>query len=155
LGPWSLALGAAAAKCAVAICLVPHFAFGAAFHSSFYRRDAQMNAAAAAVAVVPSGVTVEAVNNLGPQLSARDTVLLWDGDGGTPQLGASWVVANIMEQQFTFRSVADQQQRVAFLERNGYRVVFQRDGYLVLHRAGSRAGQNGSASRQKAEGAAG
>jgi len=28
------------------------------------------------VAAVPSGVTVEAVNHLGPQLSARDTFLL-------------------------------------------------------------------------------
>jgi uncharacterized membrane protein len=151
-GPWSLGLACSAAICAVAVALVPHFAFGAAFHSSFYRRDAQMNAAAAADAVVPSGVTVEAVNNLGPQLSGRDTVLLWDGDGGTPPLGAPWVVANITEQQFTFRSVADQQQRVALLERNGYRVVFQSDGYLVLHRAGSRAGAQ---SKQNAEGAAG
>jgi hypothetical protein len=111
-----------------------------------------MNAAAAADAVVPSGVTVEAVNYLGPQLSGRDTVLLWDGDGGTPPLGAPWVVANIRQRQFTFHSVAEQRQRVAYLERSGYRVVFRRDGYLVLHRAGSRAGP---ASRQTAEGAAG
>ena len=27
---------------------------------------------------------VEAVNNLGPQRSGLDAVLLWDGDGGTP-----------------------------------------------------------------------
>ena len=99
-----------------------------------------MKAAAAADAVVPSGVTVEAVNDLGPQLSGRDTVLLWDGDGGTPPMAAPWVVANIRQRQFTFRSVGEQRQRVAFLEHNGYRVVFRRDGYLVLHRAGSRVG---------------
>src|SRR5260221_577042 len=46
-GPWSLGLACAVAMCAVAVGLVPHFAFGAAFHSSFYRRDARMNAAPA------------------------------------------------------------------------------------------------------------
>jgi hypothetical protein len=96
-----------------------------------------MRAAAAAVAVVPSGVTVEATNFLGPNLSGRDTVLLWDGEGGTPPMLAPWVVANVRQRQFTFSSVAEQKQHVARLERNGYQVVFRRDGYLVLHRAGS------------------
>src|SRR5207302_6248185 len=109
---WTVALVCAAAMCAVALCLVPRFAFGAALHPGFYRRDAQMKAAAAAAAVVPSGVTVEAVDNLGPQLSARDTVLLWDGDGGTPPLGSPWVVANTGRLQFTFKSVRQQRQRV-------------------------------------------
>jgi len=133
---WSVALGCAAAICAVAFALVPRFAFGAALHPAFYQRDAQERAAAAAVAAVPPGVTVEAVDNLGPQLTARDTVLLWDGDGHTPPLGSPWVVANIKRLQFTFSSVREQRQHVAVLERSGYRVVFQRDGYLVLHRAG-------------------
>ncbi|HEY2690332.1 MAG TPA: DUF2079 domain-containing protein [Streptosporangiaceae bacterium] len=133
---WTVALACSAAMCAVALALVPRFAFGAALHPSFYQRTAQEKAAAAAVAVIPSGVTVAAVNHLGPQLSARDTVLLWDGDGHTPPLGSPWVVANVKRLQFTFRSVREQRQRVALLERSGYRVVFQRDGYLVLHRAG-------------------
>jgi uncharacterized membrane protein len=140
LGPWSVAVACAAAMAAVAAILVPHFAFGAAFHSSFYRRDAQQNAAAAADAVVPSGVTVAAVNYLGPQLSARDTVLLWDGRGSTPPLAAPWVVANVTQPQFTFSSVGQQQQRVLFLEHNGYQVVFDRDGYIVMHRSGSVTG---------------
>jgi uncharacterized membrane protein len=147
---WSVALAGAAAMCAVAVFLVPHFAFGAALHPSFYRQTAQMKAAAAADAVVPSGVTVEAVNNLGPQLSGRDTVLLWDGDGGTPPMAAPWVVAYIRQRQFTFRSLGEQRQLVAFLEHNGYRVVFRRGGYLVLHRAGSRVGQRGAASKETA-----
>jgi uncharacterized membrane protein len=140
LGPWSAALACAVAMCAVAVALVPHFAFGPALHASFYQQNAQAQAAAAADAAVPSGVTVQAVNFLGPQLSGRDTVLLWDGDGGTRPLGAPWVVANVQQPQFTFRGVREQRQRVAFLEHNGYRVVFERDGYLVLHRAGSGSG---------------
>jgi uncharacterized membrane protein len=135
-GAGPVALGCAAAMCAVAVALVPHFAFGAALRPSFYHRDAQMNAAAAADAVVPAGVSVQAVDNLGPQLSARDTVLLWDGDGGTPALGSPWVVANVRKRQFTFYSLREQRRRVALLERSGYRVVFSRDGYLVLHRTG-------------------
>jgi uncharacterized membrane protein len=140
----AVGLACAAAMCAVAVILVPHFAFGAALRTSFFQRNAQAKAAAAADAVVPSGVTVQAVNNLGPQLSARDTVLLWDGDGSTPPLGSAWVVANIRRPQFTFASVRDQRQRVALLERHGYRVVFQRGGYLVLHRVRSSAGATDS-----------
>jgi hypothetical protein len=139
-GTGAVGLGCAAAMCAVAVVLVPHFAFGAALRPSFYHRDAQENAAAAADAVVPAGVTVQAVDNLGPQLSGRDTVLLWDGDGSTPPLGSSWVVANVRQRQFTFRSVREQERRLALLERNGYHVVFSRGGYIVLHRGGSRPG---------------
>jgi len=135
--PWTVALVCAAAMCAVAVCLVPRFGFGPALHPSFYRRDALERAAAAADELVPGGVTVQAVNNLGPQLSARDTVLLWDGDGHTPPLGSPWVVANTRQLQFTFSSVREQRQRLEFLERHGYRAVFNRDGYVVLHRAGS------------------
>jgi uncharacterized membrane protein len=143
---WPVALGCAAAMCAVGLILVPRFAFGPALHPTFYQRDANMKAAAAADAVVPSGVTVAATDNLGPQLSARDTVLLWDGER-PPMLNVPWVVATVSEPQFTFRGVQAQKQRVAVLEHDGYRVVFHRGGYLVLHRAGS-----GTAGRGRAAG---
>jgi uncharacterized membrane protein len=143
-GRATVALVCAAAICAVGMYLVPRSALGPALHPSFYRRDARVSAAAAAAATVPSGVTVGAVNHIGPHLSARDTVLLWDGDGGSPRF-PPWVVADVATRQFTFSSVRDQRQRVALLERSGYRVVFKRDGYLVLHRGGTRAGGASSA----------
>ena len=133
----TVGLVCATAMCAVALFLVPLFAFGPALHPSFYRRDARMNAAAAAVAAVPSGVTVEAVNHLGPQLSARDVVLLWDGDGSSP-LRPPWVVADIAKKEFTFASRGQQVRRVALLKRSGYQIVFSRDGYLVMHRSDAR-----------------
>jgi hypothetical protein len=86
---------------------------------------------------------VEAVNDLGPQLSARDTVLLWDGDGSSP-LRPPWVIANVAHRVFTFASLAQQKQRVALLERSGYQAVFHKDGYLVLRRAGARPGAGAS-----------
>jgi len=125
---------------AMAVALVPRFAFGPALHPSFYHRTPLMNAAAAADARVPSGVTVQAVGNLGPQLSSRDTVLLFDGDGETPRF-SPWIVADVRRQVFTFHSVQAQRQRVALLERHGYQVVFRRAGYVVLHRGGTGAGQ--------------
>ena len=144
-GAWPLALGCSVAMCALALVLVPRFAFGPALHPGFYQRNAKMKAAAAADAVVPNGVTVDAVDYLGPQLSARDTVLWWVADGVT---AAPWVVADIETPQFTFKSVTEQQQHVALLERSGYKVAFRRDGYIVLHRAGS----GGSVSSKEASG---
>src|SRR5215469_11159809 len=134
-GAGSVALGCAVAMAIVAVCLVPVFAFGAALDPSFYHRDAQMKAAAAADAHVPDGVTVEAAGHLGPQLSARDTVLLWNGAGESP-LRPPWVVADVARPTLSFRSLQQQRERVAYLEHTGYRVVFQRKGYVVLQHAG-------------------
>ena len=143
----TVALGCAVAMAAIAVALVPRFAFGPGLHPSFYHRTRLMNAAAAADARVPSGVTVQAVGNLGPQLSGRDTVLLFDGDGETPRF-SPWIVADVRRQVFTFPSVQAQRQRVALLERHGYQVVFRRAGYVVLHRATPGSGLGpGQASR--------
>jgi uncharacterized membrane protein len=130
-GPGPVALGCAVALCALAVLLVPHFAFGPALRPGFYHRDAQTSAAAAAVAAVPAGVTVGAVNYLGPQLSARDTVLFWGGNRSSP-LRPPWVVADVTRPEYTFSSLAQQRQWVALLEHRGYQVVFRRGGYLVL-----------------------
>jgi uncharacterized membrane protein len=129
--PGTFTLACSVTMIAVALALVPRFAFGAALHSSFYHRDARMDAAAAADAAVPSGITVEAANHLGPQLSGRDTVLLWADNGETPRF-SPWVVADVTGREF-FPSVRAERRRVARLEADGYQVAFRRDGYLVLH----------------------
>ena len=127
---WTFTLACSATMVAVALALVPRFAFGVALRPSFYHRDARMDAAAAADAAVPSGITVEAANHLGPQLSGRDTVLLWADDGEKPRF--SWVVADVTGREF-FPSVRAERRRVARLEADGYQVAFRRDGYVVLH----------------------
>jgi len=134
-GAGRVSLACAAAMCIVAVGLVPVFAFRNALNASFYHRNARQVAAARADAHVPDGVTVEATNYLGPALSARDTVLLWNGAGDSP-LRPPWVVADVARKAFTFSSVQQQRQRVAWLERTGYQVVFQRRGYVVLHHVG-------------------
>jgi uncharacterized membrane protein len=132
----TVALACSIAMIAVAIGLIPRFAFGAALHPSFYHRTAWVRAEAAAAAAVPRGVTVEAVNYVGPHLSGRDTVLLWDGDGQTPVF-SPWVVADVRHREFTFPSRRAERQRVALLEKHGYQVTFQRDGLVVLHAPGA------------------
>ena len=128
--PAAIVPAAAGLACAAAVALVGRFAFGAALHPAFYQLTARDRGAAAAVAAVPPHVTVEAANRLGPQLSARTNVLLWDW---YPRW-APWVAADTGQQTFPFTSLGAQLQRVALLERSGYRVVLARDGYIVLHR---------------------
>jgi uncharacterized membrane protein len=118
------------------IALVPHFAFGQMFHASFYHRNATATAEAAAASHVPSGVVVAAVNNIGPQLDTRDTVLVWDGDGETP-IFTPWVIANVTQPQFTFPTIKAQVQRVDLLRAHGYVTVFEDAGFLVMHAPGA------------------
>jgi uncharacterized membrane protein len=137
--PANVGLGAAALLCAMAILFVPRSALGAMFQPGFFDLSTpQIRAEQAAVARVPAGVMVAAANKIGPHLAGRDTVILWDGDGSTPPLLAPWVVATTSEVQFTFSTIAQEQtgrDGVAFLERHGYKVVFDRLGYYVLHRS--------------------
>jgi uncharacterized membrane protein len=122
----------AAAVLVIAVCSVHDFAFDPLLHSSTWHRDADERAAAAAVAHVPSGVAVATANNLGPQLTERTTVLLWDQlPRWTP-----WVVADVSRPVFPFCSVAQQQSLVGYLLGHGYQQVFSDAGYVVLHHPG-------------------
>lgn len=144
--PPRVALGCVAAMAVIAVALVPHFQLGSIFTPQFYHRTPRQAAGAEAAAAVPSGVTVEAMDEVGPQLTSRDTVLLWDGDGTSP-LYPPWVVASVRWREFTFSSITEQVQRVRLLERHGYRVIFDHGGYLVLHApgvTGSVPGKGGS-----------
>jgi uncharacterized membrane protein len=128
--PWRLGTVWAAAICVAALVYVPSSPFGDLLHPKFYMVNPRMRAAAAAIAHVPSGVEVEAANNIGPRLSARDTVLLLDG---TPRW-AAWVVADTIGLDFPFCTPHQQAQLVTWLLAHGYTEVFADDGYVVLHR---------------------
>jgi uncharacterized membrane protein len=113
-----------------ALVYLPFSPFGQLLHPKYYMANPRMAAADRAVAHVPSGVEVEAANNIGPHLSGRDTVLLLDG---TPRW-APWVVADTKGLDFPFCTPRQQAQDVAYLKAHGYRQVFADDGYVVLHR---------------------
>ncbi|MGI5287647.1 DUF2079 domain-containing protein [Nonomuraea polychroma] len=129
-GDTALKLAWSVAVCAVALTLVPRFAFDQLYHPAFYKGDPKAAAAAEAVSKVPSGVTVEAVNSVGPALTSRATVLLWSP---TPR-GAPWVVADTFRWEYPFGSLEDQLAKVNELQGQGYVKVFERDGYVVLRR---------------------
>jgi uncharacterized membrane protein len=128
--PWKPATLWAAGICVAALVYVPSSPFGPLLHPGFYGVNARMRAAAAAAAHVPSGVEVEASDNLGPRLSGRDTVLLLDG---TPRW-APWVVGDTVGLDFPFCSPSQQAQELSYLQAHGYALVFADDGYVVLHR---------------------
>jgi uncharacterized membrane protein len=131
----NVAVAAAGLIFAMAILFVPKSAYDGMLQPGFFDTVNPMTRAeSAAVAAVPSGVTVATANMVGPHLVSRDTVVLWDGDGSTPPTFAPWVIANNSEVQFTFSSIAKQNKSIHFLESHGYKVVFLRLGYYVLHR---------------------
>jgi uncharacterized membrane protein len=120
----------AAAVLAISVVVAGFYPMVSVLDPANYRRDARMRAAAAAVATVPSGVDVEAPNALGPQLSGRARVLLWDE---RPRW-APWVIADVEQPTFPLFSVPAQRARLAMLLRNGYRVVRAGGGFVVLTR---------------------
>ena len=142
MGAGVAALGICFAIFAASVYTVPRFPLKQVLQSSFYKQTTRTRAAAAADDAVPSGVVVEAANDLGPELSSRDTVLLWDGEH--PPLGSPWIVADVKRSELTFANVTAQRARVALLLRGGYKIVFERDGYLVLHRGSQRASRANS-----------
>jgi uncharacterized membrane protein len=115
---------------AVALLAVPQFAFGALPHAETWRVDADMRAQSRAIRQVPDGALVEAASSAGPHLTGRTRVLLWDR---TPR-EAPWVVADVRHAQFPFCGLEQQRARVAWLEHDGYRRVFEQHGYIVLYR---------------------
>jgi uncharacterized membrane protein len=120
----------AAAIFVAVVVTVPLFAFGDLFTPDLYLRGERERAAARAVAMVPDGALVETANNLGPALSSRAQVLLWDREPRS----APWVVADIGKRSFPFDSVQEQRARVAHLLATGYRTVYGSGGYVVLTR---------------------
>jgi uncharacterized membrane protein len=134
IGAGVVGLALCFAVLAASVYAIPRFPLRRMVTAAFYDQSSRTRAAAAADNTVPSGVVVEAANDLGPELSSRDTVLLWDGEH--PPLGSPWIVADVQRHEMTFANVTAQRARVALLLRSGYKIIFQSDGYVVLHRVG-------------------
>ncbi|WP_165400221.1 DUF2079 domain-containing protein [Motilibacter rhizosphaerae] len=100
------------------------------WHGDSWRTSPRIAAADQAVAAVPHGVRVEADNEVGPHLAARDTVLLLDT---TPRL-APWVLVDVGVPSFPIDSLQMQRDRVGELQAMGYRLVLDNGQYAVLAR---------------------
>lgn len=113
----------------VALAALPGSAFGRLLRASTWRQTGDVRAEAHAAERIPAGALVESASSIGPHLSGRTRVLLWDR---TPRW-APWVVADVARPQFPFCSIDDQRARVELLRGHGYEVVFQENDFVVLH----------------------
>ena len=103
--------------------------------SSFWNASTpDIVAARAALDHVPGGTLVAAADAVGPQLLDRDRVILWTCPGDRDYPAAPWILADTGRASPPFPSVAAQAADVRLLLARGYRVMFQDDGYIVLHR---------------------
>lgn len=101
---------------------------------AFWNTSSESVIAAKHAAVhVPDNVLVAAATNVGPQLLSRDRVVLWAVPGNRGYPDAPWILADVSRPSWPFINVAAQQADVEYLKLKGYQVVFQEDGYLVLH----------------------
>ncbi len=113
----------------VAIWICAKMPFDQLTKSTEWQTSSYEKAEAAAVAVVPNGVTVEVSNLLAPHLVDRTKVMLLD----TTPHNAPWVVFDQGRVEFPFTQPAQQTDRVTWLTQHGYRPVFSRDGLVVYH----------------------
>jgi uncharacterized membrane protein len=104
-------------------------------HRAFWRATSKpmVTAGQAAVARVPDDTVVAASATIGPQLLHKDKVIMWSipGDRGYP--ATPWILADNKRSTYPFASVAAQRADIANLEAHGYQVVYQDDGWIVLH----------------------
>jgi uncharacterized membrane protein len=132
LGGRNVAFGAAVLFGVLALYTVPKFSLGAAFHYGFYVHNKFNAAEERAISLIPDGVTVQAPNRMGPHLSGRDTVLLWDGNGHTP-IFTPWIIAVDSGRNFGWTSAEQEKERVDLLLKHGYVIVAQIRDFIVMH----------------------
>ncbi|MGI5486049.1 DUF2079 domain-containing protein [Microtetraspora malaysiensis] len=124
--PWTAVVAVAA------VGIVPFFALGNLFSPGWYRPGPRFAAAQEAIRRIPDGVLVEAASALGPNMSARATVVAWAAKTALRPERAPWILADLNDKQPHFDSVQDQAADVQLLRRRGYREIFSRDRYVVL-----------------------
>jgi len=132
LGRENVAFGAVVLFGVLALYTVPKFSLGDALHYGFYVHNKFNAAEERAISLVPSGVTVQAPNRMGPHLSGRDTVLLWDGNGHTP-IFTPWIIAIDNGRNFGWTSAEQEKERVDLLLKHGYVIVAQIRDFIVMH----------------------
>jgi hypothetical protein len=128
--PW-LAVAWSAAVLAFALTITHTFPIRSVFNVGQWRADSLTTAQAAATAVIPSGVCVEADDNIAPHLSSRDQVILLDQ---VPR-GCPWVILQTLASVYPLSNGLLTVERIDWLRANGYQLVFSQSHVNVYHRA--------------------
>lgn len=140
-GDWlagKAAVGITGLFLAMALALLPFFAWWQMFTPNFYHRNADATAEAHAASLVPSGVVVAASGNIGPFLLTRDTVVVYDNDGDTWPY-QPWIVGNDgHEGEFGFICQQVEKAEYQQLLKRGYVIVWhdKATGYFTAHAPG-------------------
>ena len=132
--PQSVAISRTALLTSLAftVMLLPDYPLSALAHSATWHTAPRVAVARRIMKLIPNDVTVAAGNQLVPQLTDRDTVVLLDQQ--TPAAHDAWVFIDTEDpDDFPLRS-GQQAQVIAGLEKEGYRTVADEAGYLLLER---------------------
>jgi uncharacterized membrane protein len=112
--------------------LAAHFPLNSLASPGAWAADPRLAAARSVLSRIPDGASVSASSELIPQLADRDTVYLFD-PRRLPD--ADWIVLDtVLHDPFPLTN-GEFDQLIATAEHQGFRVVENVDGYLLLHRA--------------------
>ena len=114
--------------------LVPKYPLAKLAHPSTWSTSPRIAAAHSLLERIPDGASVSASNTLIPQLTDRTTVYLFEVDTLS---SVTWIVLDTeSDNTYPLLTQAGSAQLVVTAEQDGFQVVANEDGYLLLHRAG-------------------
>jgi uncharacterized membrane protein len=117
---------------AVTLAAVPGHAFMKLAGPSLWQPNQNIAAIDAALARIPDGATVATSDNIAPQLTDRATVTLF-GLAPLNSVRPAWILVDPHSTRH-FRVTREAEQRdLAEAERQGYAVILERDGIVLLH----------------------
>jgi uncharacterized membrane protein len=112
-----------------AVVITHTFPIRSVVNADQWTADSLTTAEAAATAVIPSGVCVEADDDIATHLSSRDQVILLDQ---VPR-GCPWVVLQTAEPSYPLNDILSAVRRGDWLRENGYQLVFDQAKVYVYH----------------------
>jgi uncharacterized membrane protein len=127
-----------AGSAAISLMILPNFALFQLAQPDTWRTDPRVAVARRLMDKIPDGVTVQTSNHLVPQLANRTSVSLYGSYGSRPNpqwiMVDTWVPGNEREWLGEPLSAEAEQRRLAEDRRQGYDLVAEQDGFVVLHR---------------------
>lgn len=116
----------------VTLALVPKYPLAKLAHPSEWSTPARIAVARTVLQRIPDGVSVSASNTLIPQLTDRTTVYLFEP---STLSSVTWIVVDTESiNTYPLLTQAASAQAIVAAEQDGFQVVENNDGYLLLHR---------------------